>query len=111
MNNKLMRVLKKLYHHSNNNYDPEREVSIYKTDTLAPAEQELLHASGWVPNDLQYIRHDEIIDKLIELQTNPILSWSSVGSAFVAWGWRELPASHILAGQLPFHDTRAGASV
>lgn len=84
MNNKLMRVLKKLYHHSNNNYDPERRVSIYKTDTLALAEQELLHASGWIPNELQYIRHDEIIDKLIELQTNPILSWSSVGSAFIA---------------------------
>ncbi|WP_251035593.1 hypothetical protein [Paenibacillus sp. ISL-20] len=84
MNNKLLRVLKKLYHHSNNDYDRERKVSIYKTDTLTPAEQELLHASGWVPNELQYIRHDEIIDKLIELQTNPLLSWSSIGSAFIA---------------------------
>ncbi|WP_098745714.1 hypothetical protein [Paenibacillus sp. EZ-K15] len=84
MNNKLLRVLKKLYHHSNNDYDRERKVSIYKTGTLTPAEQELLHASGWVPNELQYIRHDEIIDKLIVLQTNPLLSWSSVGSAFIA---------------------------
>lgn len=84
MDNKQMRMLKKLYHHTNYNYDRERVVSIYKTETLTAAEQELLHASGWVANDLQYIRHDEIISRLIELRSNVRLTWTSIGNAFVA---------------------------
>lgn len=84
MDKKLIRALKKLYNHSNKDYDREREVSIYKTHTLSMAEQDHLLACGWIANDLQYIRHDEIIDKLIKLRANDRLSWTSVGNAFVA---------------------------
>ncbi|WP_195575108.1 hypothetical protein [Paenibacillus sp. 1001270B_150601_E10] len=84
MDSKQMRVLKKLYHHKNYDYDLEREVSNYKTDTLTPAEQELLQASGWIANDLQVIHHDEIMDQLMKLKSNDLLSWTTIGSAFVA---------------------------
>ncbi|MFS0868342.1 hypothetical protein [Paenibacillus xylanilyticus] len=84
MDKKSMKVLKKLYLHSNGEYDREREVMIYQTDTLTAAEQDLLITHGWVPNDLELISHDEIIHKLITLQQNEHLSWSAVTNAFVA---------------------------
>lgn len=84
MDSKMLRVLKKLYHYENKDYDAERKVSIYKTTTLTSAEQELLQASGWVANDLQDIRHNEIIGKLIEQSLNDLFSWESIANAFVA---------------------------
>lgn len=84
MDNKLRRVLNKLYRHDNQSYDRERQVALFKTDTLSPAEQEILNTSGWAANDLRYIRHDEVIAKLIGLRIDDRINWSSIGDAFVA---------------------------
>ncbi|NUU79537.1 hypothetical protein [Paenibacillus xylanilyticus] len=84
MDKKCMNVLKKLYLHSNGEYDREREVMLYQMNTLTAAEQDILITNGWIPNDLELIRHDEIIHKLINLQQNKHLSWSAVTHAFVA---------------------------
>ncbi|MFE6075838.1 hypothetical protein ACFVQB_15305 [Paenibacillus sp. NPDC057886] len=84
MDKKCMRVLKKLYLHTNGDYDKAREVMIYQTDTLTPAEQELLTTQGWVDNDLEMIHHDDIIQQLIAFQQNEHLSWSTITQAFIA---------------------------
>ncbi|MEC0127541.1 hypothetical protein [Paenibacillus pabuli] len=84
MDKKSMRVLKKLYQHANGTYDREREVMLYQTDTLTPAEQDVLITNGWVANDLKLIRHDDIIQQLIALQQHSSLSWSTVTQAFIA---------------------------
>lgn len=105
MDNKQIRMLKKLYHHTNYNYDREREVSIYNTETLTAAEQELLHASGWVANDLQYIRHDEIMGRLIELRSNVRFDLVQHWQCFCCRGGGKLAPRHIHAGQLSRHDS------
>ncbi|MFK0524596.1 hypothetical protein ACINKY_20565 [Paenibacillus illinoisensis] len=84
MDKQCMRVLKKLYQHANGKYDSERQVTVYRTDTLTADEQEVLHTHGWVPNDLELIAHDEIIQQLIDLQQNEHLSWTTATNAFVA---------------------------
>ncbi|PWW43873.1 hypothetical protein [Paenibacillus pabuli] len=84
MDKKCMRVLKKLYLHTNGDYDRAREVMIYQTDTLTAAEQELLTAQGWVANDLELIHHDDILQQLIAIQQNERLSWSTITQAFIA---------------------------
>ncbi|MGF7047276.1 hypothetical protein J2T13_001781 [Paenibacillus sp. DS2015] len=84
MDKKLMKILKKLYLHSNGDYDIEREVVIYQTDTLTPSEQDILKTHVWTPNDLEMILHDDIIRKLIALQQNDRLSWSTITNAFIA---------------------------
>lgn len=84
MDKKCMRVLKKLYLHTNGDYDRARELMIYQMDTLTPAEQELLSTQGWVANDLEMIHHDELIQHLIAFQQNERLSWSTITQAFIA---------------------------
>ncbi|WP_256337914.1 hypothetical protein [Paenibacillus sp. 276b] len=79
-----MRVLKKLYFHANGDYDRAREVMIYQTDTLTPAEQDILTSVGWVANDLEMVHHDDIIQRLIAFQQNERLSWSTITQAFIA---------------------------
>ncbi|KOY16395.1 hypothetical protein [Paenibacillus xylanivorans] len=84
MDKKCMRVLKKLYLHSNGEYDREREVMIYQADTLTLAEQDLLTTQVWIANDLEMIHHDDITQQLIAFQQNERLSWSTIAQAFVA---------------------------
>lgn len=84
MDKKCMRVLKKLYFHANGDYDRAREVMIYQTDTLTPAEQDLLTSVGWVANDLEMVHHDDIIQRLIAFQQNERQSWSTITQAFIA---------------------------
>ncbi|QOS79724.1 hypothetical protein JNUCC31_01865 [Paenibacillus sp. JNUCC31] len=84
MDKNSMRVLKKLYMHTNGIYDREREVMIYQTDTLTPAEQDVLITNSWAANDLEMIRHNDIIQQLITLQQHSRLSWSTVTQAFIA---------------------------
>ncbi|WP_440109478.1 hypothetical protein [Paenibacillus sp. QZ-Y1] len=84
MDKKCMKVLKKLYLHANGDYDREREVMIYNTDTLTAAEQDLLITHDWVANDLEMIRHDDIIHQFIALQQNKRLSWTTITNAFIA---------------------------
>ncbi|GGG01413.1 hypothetical protein GCM10010912_52860 [Paenibacillus albidus] len=84
MDKSLLKVLKKLYLHSNYDYDSERGVSRYRVDTLTPPEQGLLKSSGWEPNELEHITHDGVNRELLALQKNEHLSWSSITDAFVA---------------------------
>ncbi|UNK16217.1 hypothetical protein MNQ98_16990 [Paenibacillus sp. N3/727] len=60
MDKKLMRLLKKLYQHSNGTYDPEREVILYKELTLTKQELDLLQEHNWHVNEVEYIAHDEL---------------------------------------------------
>lgn len=84
MNPKLLRVLKKLYKYPNYQYDREREVSLYMTETLTSEEQELLHHSGWVPNEIKLISHDDINERLRALQDHSEPSWNTITGAFIA---------------------------
>jgi len=84
MDPKLLKVLKKLYNYSNYTYDADRKVSIYQTDTLLPAEQELLKQHQWEANELDNFTHENIHERLITLQSHPGLSWESVTAAFLA---------------------------
>lgn len=84
MNPKLLKVLKKLYKHPNYTYDADRRISLYRTDTLSSDEQELLLQSDWEANALDTFTHDSIQERLISLQSQPLLSWESVGAVFIA---------------------------
>ncbi|ANF97275.1 hypothetical protein [Paenibacillus bovis] len=84
MDAKLLKALKKLYNYSNYTYDADRKVSIYQTDTLLPAEQELLEQHQWEANELDSFTHESIHEQLIKLQSHPGLSWESVAAAFLA---------------------------
>ncbi|WP_244563057.1 hypothetical protein [Paenibacillus uliginis] len=58
MDKKLMKVLKKLYHHSNGTYDTERELILYREEALTKRELELLQEHSWPVNEVVYITYD-----------------------------------------------------
>ncbi|WP_379151003.1 hypothetical protein [Paenibacillus sp. sgz5001063] len=84
MDKKILTVLKKLYHHTNSEYDAERGVSLYRTDTLEPTERKLLEQSGWETNDTHKITHEDINRKLMALQSDERADWSRIAGAFIA---------------------------
>ncbi|OKP83678.1 hypothetical protein [Paenibacillus sp. P32E] len=84
MDKKMLDALKKLYHHTNSEYDVERGVSLYRTDTLEPAARKQLERCGWKANDTHEITHHDINRMLIALQSDGRASWSRIAGAFIA---------------------------
>lgn len=84
MDKNMLAALKKLYHHTNSEYDPERGVSLYRMETLEPLERKLLEQSGWEANDTHEITHHEFNRKLIALQSDGRANWSRIAGAFIA---------------------------
>lgn len=85
MTPQLRRALNKLYKYQNSDYDGERAVSVYSTDTLTEKERALLAEHGWQPNEIVYFAgHDDVLQKLKSLQGHPALSRQHCLAAFVA---------------------------
>ena len=106
-----MRVLRKLYKYENGQYDAQRAVSIYQTDTLAEKDLALLAQINWPLNSIEYFsNHADIINKLHSLKGEILLSRQRCLDAFVAGvggsylrGRSVLSAFHQLH-HLPLHD-------
>ncbi|WP_052759660.1 hypothetical protein [Paenibacillus sp. DMB20] len=79
-----MSLLKKLYHSTNSKYDREREVSLYKEDSLTEPEKELLKEMNWQVNQLEWLTHDSCVKELIQLRQDKRLTRERIADGFIA---------------------------
>lgn len=84
MDRRKMSLLKKLYHSINSEYDREREVSLYKEDSLTDQEKEQLKEMNWLVNQLEWLSHDLCVTELIKLRQDKRLNRERIIDGFVA---------------------------
>ena len=84
MDKKKMSLLKKLYHLTHSEYNREREVSVYKEDSLTEPEKELLKEMNWPVNQLEWLTHDSCVKELIKLREDQRLTRERIADGFIA---------------------------
>ncbi len=84
VDNKTLRILKKVYHYENYEFDSEKEISIYSEDILTVEEKQVLQKNNIEINRIECFTHDETVTKLIKIVENPNLSFERVIDSFVA---------------------------
>lgn len=123
MDEKLFRILKKVYYKKDeikdekgnkiriktgDVFDLKTNTRQYSLENLSPEEILYLQKSGFVVNDIVYDTHDDNIHKLKEIIGNPNLSLHNVLSAYIA-GFGSFPRgrqpimSYLFAHAVPFH--------
>ncbi|OPA72975.1 hypothetical protein BVG16_30910 [Paenibacillus selenitireducens] len=84
MDRKKMSLLKKLYHSINSVYDREREVRLYKEDSLTDQEKDLLKEMNWVVNQVELLSHDSCVKELVKLRQDRRLHRDRIIDGFIA---------------------------
>ncbi|MCQ6559097.1 hypothetical protein [Paenibacillus mendelii] len=84
MDKKKLNVLKKLYGPTNYKYDAEREVRLYKEESLTDSERELLREMDWAANQLERLTHDSCLYELIKLRNDSRLTRERIMEGFIA---------------------------
>lgn len=105
-----LKILQKLYHYQNNDYDHTRQVSIYRADVLTPQELEILEQDHWKINDIIALDHSSLLSSIIALGQNEQLSLARAIAEFIAAVGGSYPRgmtglhSTIFAQHVPDHD-------
>lgn len=91
--NKAVAILKKVYHHSNTDYENDYEYGVvgHKTDFLTDEQRQLLEKHNLVPNTMQKRTHDELVDEFLELQKNEKLTLDFAITLFMKGVTGEVP--------------------
>lgn len=113
-NNKLykqkLKILQKLYHYQNSDYDATRQVSIYREEVLTPDERERLQQDHWKINDIILIEHNTLIQSIRVWGQNEQLSLKRASAEFIAAVGGSYPRgmttlhSTLFAQTVPEHD-------
>lgn len=89
---KLLSVLKKLYHHGNRDYEIRHFGELgFKTDSLDPAELELLNQNGLMPTNFKAFTHDALLAEFLALKQNPKLTLDLCAKLFLKGITGEFP--------------------
>lgn len=82
--NKAISILKKVYHHTNTDYETKYdEIVGYKTDFLIQKQWNILQENNLVPNDIKQHTHDSLINDFLNLQKNKKLTIEFSKSLFI----------------------------
>lgn len=77
-------ILKKVYHHSNSDYDSDYFGQVgYKTDFLTSVQFQLLKQANLVPNNFEKLTHDSLLAKLLEIKESGLPSLDFCTSLFI----------------------------
>lgn len=116
-NNKLykqkLKILQKLYHYQNSDYDATRQVSIYREEVLTSEESERLQQDHWKINDILSLDHNSLIQSIRTWGKEEQLSLERAVAEFVAAVGGSYPRgmttlhSTLFAQQVPDHDYQA----
>ena len=90
--NKALRILKKVYHHTNVDRETKYEGIVgFKTEFLTEEQNYLLERNELVPNSIAKHSHDSLINELLKLQSNKKLTLEFATSLFIKGLTGEVP--------------------
>ncbi len=83
--NKAIKILKKVYHHENTDYENEYDYGVigHKTDFLTNEQKELLAKHNFLPNTMKKYTHDELVDEFLVLKKNKKLTLEFAKALFI----------------------------
>lgn len=82
MDDKLLKIIKKVL--KNNEYDADRNISVYSSGNLSEKDKRYLDNSGFEINQPILYTHDEIVDNLLKLSKSENFSMERMIKSFVA---------------------------
>ncbi len=84
MKEKVFKILKKIYQRQNSFYNDVLKKSMYTIpEEIQKQELEYLEQEGFIPNNFETFKHDDLISRLIVLRANKNLTFESVRTWFI----------------------------
>lgn len=83
-NSKVLNILKKVYHYTNEDYDADYNGEVgYKTDFLTAEQHRLLEEANLIPNNFEELTHDSLLEGFLEIQSSGKLSLDFCTALFI----------------------------
>ncbi|WP_370409029.1 hypothetical protein [Tenacibaculum dicentrarchi] len=90
--NKAIGILKKVYHHTNSDYETDYgDIVGYKTDFITENQWEILNRNNLTPNKIETYTHDSLVSEFLKLKTNKKLTFEFSKSLFLKGLTGEFP--------------------
>lgn len=92
MDKKILSILKKIYHYENGFYNPTLNRHEHKIPaTVTQADLEMLHNSGFAPNQFETFDHDQALERLLNFQQHKKLTLHFAAALFLKGLTGEMP--------------------